>query len=462
MIRILALAALVACNPPRAEVRGLMAETPGCVLVCSEAGVPVDANLPDSPESSPDAAPDAALVAIDMAIPWPRTVITAGSATGPLQGADGVAYAPSGAIVTGYEQGNASAMAREIIAGVWVTEMTGVGSAIEAAGGGDIDGDGTEDVAYCGADRCHITFRGSPNVTVTIAATIGHGNAIQLALADLDGDRDLDLIVGARTLSATTGEFAAYANPGGAAARTSAWARAVIDIAGWPMSIIPLDVDHDGDIDLVTTDRAKLNATAATAAGYTSVWVRYGASWRERTVAGWVYHPISPPAGACPVGNPMCATKTPGDQMMATVGADGLTVYSCTSSGATTDSRIVIHRATDASWLTWTTTVLPPAPNVGHCQSVGELDPDGDGDLDLLITTWKANELPLSPADAPKWGVYWMRNDGGGAYTPGVVDVEGAKWDDFVTRGRCAISSEQLNPAGGAGVIGLCPPGASL
>lgn len=437
-MRFLPLLVLVACAPSSPAPRALLSASE-CLCACADAGV--DA-APDAPA---DAAPDAPAVAISLTDPWVLEVLSPGAATGTARGADGVAMDAVGCIVSAYEEG--ASVARVCpIGSSWNTEVVATGlTGAEDAKPGDFDGDGTIDVVTCAdsGSRCYITFRGSPtNVTTTLTASMGHGRAMQAAVADVNGDSLPDVIFGTRVGSPAV--VAWLENPGALARTGSAWSYHQISTAGWVMSLVPRDVDLDGDIDVIVSDRAK-NGTD---------WSMYGAHWKEQTPTGWIDHPISLPAGSCAAWPAPC-NKTPGDEMFLSV--DGNTVYDCTSNGASADSRISIHRTTD--WLTWTHETLAPVASIGHCQGVQPADVDHDGDTDLIVTTWKGNAIPLPAADAGKSGVYWLRNDGGGVYARGEVSgAVGGKYDNCIWDGVGCITSEQLDPAGGLGVVRWSPP----
>ena len=391
---------------------------------------------------------------IDLATAWTRTAITAGSPTGARRGADGVAVDAEGCIVTPWEEGGAVTRACPS-GGGWITEQVATGlPGVEDAKAADLDGDGVIDVVSCsdGGGRCYVTFRGAPNVTTTLTGSQGHGRAMQAAIGDISGDGLPDIAFGTRAGSyASPAVIGWLENPGVTARTGSTWAYHLVDLAGWVMALVLIDVDHDGDLDIVTSDRSYVYGP-----GGTHLWDRYGARWLEQTTAGWVSHAISPPSGSCPVGQPLCATKTPGDERFLTV--DGDTVWDCQSSTAAAYSRIVKHSTAD--WLTWTHEVLPPAANVSHCQGIAITDVDGDGRADVVVSGWKGDALPLASPIAGTSAVYWLRDDGAGTWERGEISgTAGGKYDNVIRLGACVVTSEELDPAGGLGVVEYCPPG---
>lgn len=482
--RALMVLALVACRDPRPaqQVRGLVAAQ--CLCPCAEdaeAGVEADAAV-DAPfdvavDASPDAAPAPSPDAppLDLTAPWTRTVITPGAPTGLYRGADGVARDPEGCWVTPWEEGGIVTRACRGPSG-WVTELVASGlPGVEDARAADLDGDGVVDVVACSdaGARCYAIFRGAPNVVVTLPGSQGHNHMMQAAIADLTGDGLPDIVVGSRYTTTGAREPAALVlltNPGTALARDgAAWAPEVISRAGWTMTLVVAD----GRV--VVSDRAAyLDDAGATK------WDLYGSRWLARTPSGsWTSsHPIaggacpvplvngvcsdptvSAPAGSCPAGQPLCSTRTPGDEMFArVVGAD---VWDCTS--RLTGPNRVAHHHNAGDWLTWSHVVLPEVPNVGHCQGVLVTDLDHDGRDDVVVSAWKDNAFPVALAVAGESGVYGLRDDGAGGWQR--VEISGptgGKFDnvEVLNSAGCLITSEQLDPQGGLGVVAYCPPGA--
>jgi hypothetical protein len=426
---------LLACRRDPGTARRL-AESCTCPCPCSpDAGI----------DAAPDASVDAGSLTIDLDTPWTRTVLTPSSPT--LLGADGVARDVDGCFVTPWEQSNRVTR----LCGAALEIMPAV-SAPEDAKADDIDGDGAVDVVIAANQRVYIVFRGAPNTLVALTASMGHGNAMQVEIADFNADGHLDIVFG--TTAGSPAVVAVLENPGPALVRDpAAWTYRQISKAGWVMSLVPRDVNGDGRMDVIVSDRAKVG---------TADWSLYGARWSEQLADGtWLNHTIaggSPttPAtpyqtgGCSPYASPSCL-RTPGDEMMLSV--EGNAVYDCTSLGSQVDSRILIHRTMD--WLTWTHELVPVVANVGHCQHVVPADVDADGDLDIIVSTWKHGSYPAPEPAASRAGVYWLRAP---EWSRGVIAVEGTKFDNLLWDGSGVVTSEQLGPpAGGAGVIRYSP-----
>ncbi len=115
---------------------------------------------------------------------------------------------------------------------------------------GDIDGDGTIDVAGCAwvDDEVVIWYNGGQGLSWTRQSVVTEfAQCHWVDLADLDGDGDLDLLGAA----AEADTVAVWINDGGVPA---AWTLQVIDDAfGGARSLVPADLDGDGDLDLLGT-----------------------------------------------------------------------------------------------------------------------------------------------------------------------------------------------------------------
>jgi len=415
-----------------------------CGLVaCGDAwraGGPPDAGIIDGSGDGSDDATDncpglenqgGVAAQVISSAPWARYTITASVSTGHYLGADGVdVFGPD--IATAWEEGGIVTVAHRPAdpRQAWPTSVVATGViGVEDAKLGDLDGDGIVDVASAsdGGQRVYVSFgqAAAPWPTITLTASLPHNRWMQVAIADVNGDGLLDIVGGTRGGTADNPAVIAwFENPGALARTGAAWSYHQISLAGWTMSVVPIDVDRDGDIDVVVSDRASYKD-----AGGVTRWDLYGARWEEQTPAGWVNHAISPPAGSC-------TTCTPGDEMFLRVAdwnGDGqLDVLDGTSS--MTDANRIAIRRNLGGWLLWSQELVPAVTGVGHYQGIDRGDLDGDGRPDLVVSTWEVNGPPCSDvslACSTVSGIYWLRNVSDGIWERGEISgPEGSKFDN--------------------------------
>lgn len=117
----------------------------------------------------------------------------------------------------------------------------------------DLDGNGWLDVVLCNGAAPGLTLAarfgtGNGGFAPAIAwSGAGVGNAAGLALADLDGDGDTDAVVTAKV----PGGGGIYLNQAGALVASASFAVPAAPFTGFTPPIEPVDLDGDGDLDLL-------------------------------------------------------------------------------------------------------------------------------------------------------------------------------------------------------------------
>jgi hypothetical protein len=211
---------------------------------------------------------------------------------------------------------------------------------------------------------------------------------------DMDGRNGVDLVVGSKTKDAMVGWLEAPENPRDMAA----WKLHHLRDAGWIMNLLPIDLDGDGDRDVLLSDRMKK--------GHGVVWLENpgptatakGDAWREHVVEQgrreYTFLSYAP------------------------VGRDAQPAIACATAKA-----LLIFRRGDGPDV-WKCEEIPLPEGVGFAKSLVPGDLDGDGDADLVFTCEKA--------DGPKTGVMWMEyvDNATGSWKPRTLGgPEGTKFD---------------------------------
>jgi hypothetical protein len=336
-----------------------------------------------------------ALAAEDQ--PWSRHVIDASS-----RGADGIRLADANGdarpdLVTGWEQGGITRL--YLNPGVdkphlpWPAVTVGQTPDVEDAVLVDLDGDGSLDVVTCMEGRTRrMDVHWCPAdagkrldpaawMTQTLPASKSRMMWMFCVPMDVDGKHGIDLVAGGKGPGAAVGWFEAPADPRDLAK----WQFHPIDDCGWIMSIEPVDMDRDGDVDLLMTDRKG---------------ERRGCCWlenpgRKGDLRGrWPRHAIGEPAEVMFLARGQLL----GDGRPEIVTGHG--------------DVIEIHEPLDDAATKWRHTRLQMPANTGAFKAVSIADMDLDGRADLVITCEGAAKgkhgvfllrqpLAFKPADAP-------------------------------------------------------------
>lgn len=163
----------------------------------------------------------------------------------------------SGAVVVYLNPGSAAVKTS------WPSVVVGRVGSVEDAVFVDLDGDGRLDVVSCceGDVKTMYVHWGPPDAadlldptrwqTEAIPVTRGARQWMFCEPAEIDGRDGVDLVAGAKGAAGAIGLLLSPPEP----RRLDDWRWVKLADAAWIMSIIPYDVDGDGDLDVLYTDR---------------------------------------------------------------------------------------------------------------------------------------------------------------------------------------------------------------
>ena len=335
---------------------------------------------------------------LQAAQPWTRHTIDDSS-----RGADGVRMADANGdglldIATGWEEGGAirvylnpgPAAAKRAWPAVTVGQVKSPEDAVLV----DVDGDGAIDVVSCCEGSTRTVYVHWAPVdpqryldsnawqTEAIPATAGAERFMFALPMQIDGRRGVDLVVGSKE-KGSVGWLQAAENPRDLAA----WKWHRLYEAGWIMSLEPLDMDRDGDLDVVVSDRKGKSAGVLWLENPGEKAAASGSPWREHRIGA---------AGL--------------EVMFLAVGAiDGETAIVV----ATRNQKLLAFTRQANQW---TSSEIPNPYAAPHGKSVALGDLDGDGKLDLAHAinsqgnrmlpgvTWTSSKtMPLATPGAREW-----------------------------------------------------------
>ncbi len=291
----------------------------------------------------------------------------------------------------------------------WPAVTVGKTPSVEDAVFVDLDGDGATDVvSSCEGRERAMQVQWAPKglddllnpdawTQQVLPASKQLGQQWMFATAlQVDGKHGTDLIAGSKNKGAQVGWFEAPRD----ARDLDAWKWHPISEAGWIMSIRPVDMDGDRDLDVVVTDRmGKLR----------------GCHWFENPGVGdaqkqrWKRH--------CMGGQDkevmfMCLSDLDRDGLQdAVVAVRGM--------------ELLWLRRLDGSGAKWETHVIPVDCGSGNPKAVEVVNLTPDNHPDLLVTTGEAEG---------KHGVFWLKGDGtplDGGWEPRAISgmEKGIKYD---------------------------------
>lgn len=319
---------------------------------------------------------------------WPRHTIDDSS-----QGADGVRLADLDGdglldIATPWEQGGqVRAYLNPGRAGLhlpWPTVTVGAVGDPEDAFFVDLDGDSALDVvSLCEGTTRSIFVHWSPPDrsellvsqawrTAALPASSGLARWMFGVALQVDGRWGIDLVAASKGDGAQLGWFEAPSDPRDLAA----WRWHPLYDAGWIMTIRTHDMDGDGLLDLVATDRH--------GSGRGAFWLRNPGP--GKAAAGpWAEHRIGP-----------ADDHEAMHHAIADLDGDGLDDLLVAVKGGP----LRYHRRSGNSPPTWSTHLIEMPPGAGTGKSVQAADIDLDGQMDLVVACEHATD--------GKIGVFWL------------------------------------------------------
>lgn len=328
------------------------------------------------------------------------------------QGADGVRLGDLNAdglldVVTGWEEGGlvrvylnpGTGKVRES----WPQITVGVAPSVEDAVFADLDGDGFLDVISSteGRERTVYVHRASTPETILnpdswttrpIPITQAHKQWMFCVPMDIDQRNGLDLILGSKNENAGIGWLASPQDP----QSLDKWTWNPLYEGGWIMSIDAIDMDGDGDSDILFSDRKGPSR---------------GCHWLERPIdveQEWNLHRVGG-------GDREVMFLARGD-----LDGDGLEDLVVSAK----DAPMLWLRRVDGSGLKWDAHDVPYPADAGSGKGIALADVDLDGVQDVVLTCEHARG---------KVGVQWLKRAGKdlrSEVTPfSISGVEGTKFD---------------------------------
>jgi len=327
---------------------------------------------------------------------WPRHTIDDAS-----RGADGVKLGDLNRdglpdIATGWEEGGVVRVClnpgRERAAERWPSVVVGRAKNVEEAIFADLDGDGRPEIVSGSEGGTKAVFRHrfegksddgllDPSLWTTEAlpTTAGAQAWMQAAAVDLDGRNGPDLVLGSKRRGAAVGWLEAPASPDDLAA----WRYHPLRPAGWIMSLICLDVDADGDPDVVFSDRLGRSSGVA--------WLENPGATANQRGEPWPEHAIG------------AAGRTVMFLDIGDVDADGLADVVAAVKPV---EFVVCLQRPRGRWDEYV--VAPDGTTLGDAKAVKIADLDGDGLTDVVFS--------CENAEGPREGVVWLRRQAAGPW----------------------------------------------
>ena len=308
-------------------------------------------------------------------------------------------------IATGWEEGGVIRVyfhpGKAKVKQPWPRAEVGKVKSPEDAVFADLDGDGDADVVSCceGGTRSvyfHWSpvndpqFRTKPWRTAAVPATQGKQSWMFAVPMKIDG-KGVDLVLGSKGAGASIGWLRSPKNP----REVGSWRFHRWYNAGWIMSLIKHDMDGDGDLDVLASDRRSRTSGV--------LWLENpGAQAMQQNPARkWIAHHIG----------------ARGREVMFITIGKGKSIHA-----AVRPNRIYVLKPNKDPRQPWRESVITfPLDRFGTAKAARAADLDGDGRPEIAITCESAN--------GAKSGVFYLKNVGGKWQPREIGGPKGLKYD---------------------------------
>lgn len=347
---------------------------------------------------------------------WSRHTIDDSS-----RGADGVRLADVNGdghpdIATGWEEGGVIRVyvnpGPEKASGIWPAVTVGSVKSPEDAVFADLDGDGATDVvSSCEGKTRTVFFHWAPKKprqylepnswqTTAVPCTEKQQSWMFALPMDVDGRNGIDLIVSSKGENASIGWLESPGNP----RDVSEWKYHRLRNAGWIMSLESYDMDHDGDLDVVASDRKGAERGVLWLENPGAKAAATGAAWNDHTIGGTARENMF---------IDVISDRTKSTVVFSAVKPAGFIRFENSA------ARKSQAGAEGPGWTGFT--VELPASKLGTAKSVRSADVNLDGHNDLVYSCEQANGV--------RHGVVWLDTKEQELKVRPISGPEGIKFD---------------------------------